>query len=163
MFHAKKKATQSEFWIAADQVVAATKGGFYAKLDETLESFDLLSLDRALWTPAYNQSGVGRPGIDPVVYLKMMMVGFFENLPSERAIAARCDDSIAIREFLHYDLTEATPDHSSLSIIRQRLGGPVYEQVFTLVLSALSEHGLLLGKNLGIDSSVHAASRRWLS
>jgi transposase len=86
------------------------------------------------------------------------MVGFFENLPSERAIAARCDDSIAIRQFLHYDLTEATPDHSSLSIIRQRLGGPVYEQVFTLVLSALSEHGLLRGKNLGIDSSVLEAT-----
>ena len=65
-----------------------------------------------------------------------MMVGFFENLPSERAIAARCDDSIAIREFLHYGLTGATPDHSSLSMIRQRLDGPVYEQVFTLVLSA---------------------------
>ena len=55
-------------------------------------------------------------------------------------------------------MTEATPDHSSLSIIRQRLGGPVYEQVFTLVLSALSEHGLLRGKNLGIDSSVLEAN-----
>ena len=158
MFHAKKKAAQSEFWIAADQVVAATKGGFYAKLDETLESFGFAAQVRALCTPAYNQSGVGRPGIDPVVYLKMLMVGFFENLPSERAMAARCADSIAIRQFLHYELTEATPDHSSLSIIRQRLGGPVFEQVFTLVLSALQAHGLLRGKNVGIDSSVIEAN-----
>jgi transposase len=158
MFSAKKKAAQSEFWIAADQVVTPTKSRFYARLDETLESFAFADQVRALCAPAYDQSGVGRPGIDPVVYLKMMMVGFFEDLPSERAIAARCADSIAIRQFLHYELTEATPDHSSLSMIRQRLAGPIYEQVFTLVLSALQEHGLLRGKNLGIDSSVMEAN-----
>jgi len=158
MFVAKDKSAQPEFWIAAAQVTKPAKSVFYAKLEETLESFGFAAKVRALCAPAYKTSGAGRPGIDPVVYLKMMMVGFFENLPSERAMAARCDDSIAIREFLHYDLTEATPDHSSLSIIRQRLGGPVYEQVFTLVLSALSEHGLLRGKNLGIDSSVLEAN-----
>jgi transposase len=158
MFSAKKKAAQCEFWIAADQVVATAKSGFYAKLDETLESFGFAAKVRELCAPAYDKSGVGRPGIDPAVYLKMMMVGFFEDLPSERAIAARCADSIAIRQFLHYELTEATPDHSSLSIIRQRLDGPIYEQVFTLVLSALQEHGLLRGRNVGIDSSVMEAN-----
>jgi transposase len=158
VFATKDKSPQPEFWIAAAQVTKPAKSIFYAKLEETLESFGFAAKVRALCVPAYKTSGAGRPGIDPVVYLKMMMVGFFENLPSERAIAARCDDSIAIRQFLHYELTEATPDHSSLSIIRQRLGGPVYEQVFTLVLSALSEHGLLRGKNLGIDSSVLEAN-----
>jgi transposase len=158
VFAAKDKSAQPEFWIAAAQVAKPAKSAFYAKLEETLESFGFAAQVRTLCAPAYKAGGAGRPGIDPVVYLKMMMVGFFENLPSERAIAARCDDSIAIREFLHYDLTEATPDHSSLSIIRQRLKGPVYEQVFTLVLSALSEHGLLRGKNLGIDSSVLEAN-----
>src|SRR5665213_952859 len=158
MFVAKDKSAQPEFWIAAAQVTKPAKSVFYAKLEETLESFGFAAKVRALCAPAYKSSGAGRPGIDPVVYLKMMMVGFFENLPSERAIAARCDDSIAIREFLRYDLTEATPDHSSLSVIRQRLEGPVYEQVFTLVLSALSEHGLLRDKNLGIDSSALEAN-----
>jgi transposase len=158
MFTAKKKVAQSEFWIAADQVVTTAKIGFYAKLDETLESFGFAAKVRELCAPAYDKSGVGRPGIDPAVYLKMMMVGFFEDLPSERAIAAGCADSIAIRQFLHYELTEATPDHSSLSIIRQRLAGPIYEQVFTLVLSALQEHGLLRGRNVGIDSSVMEAN-----
>jgi transposase len=158
VFATKDKSAQPEFWIAAAQVTKPAKSTFYAKLEETLDSFGFAAKVRTLCAPAYKTSGSGRPGIDPVVYLKMMMVGFFENLPSERAIAARCDDSIAIREFLHYDLTEATPDHSSLSIIRQRLGGPVYEQVFTLVLSALWEHGLLRGKNLGIDSSVLEAN-----
>jgi transposase len=158
VFAAKNKSAQPEFWIAAAQAAKPAKATFYAKLEETLGRFGFAAKVRTLCAPAYTVGGAGRPGIDPVVYLKMMMVGFFENLPSERAIAARCDDSIAIREFLHYDLTEATPDHSSLSIIRQRLDGPVYEQVFTLVLSALSEHGLLRGKNPGIDSSVLEAN-----
>jgi transposase len=158
MFTAKKKVAQSEFWIAADQVVTTAKCGFYAKLDETLEGFGFAAKVRELCACAYDTSGVGRPGIDPAVYLKMLMVGFFEDLPSERAIAAQCADSIAIRQFLHYELTEATPDHSSLSVIRQRLDGPIYEAVFTLVLSALQEHGLLRGRNVGIDSSVMEAN-----
>jgi transposase len=158
MFSAKKKASQPEFWINADQVVVPVKCSFYSKLEETLEGFGFADKVRELCAPAYDKSGNGRPGIDPAVYMKMMMVGFFEDLSSERAIAARCADSIAIRQFIHYELTEATPDHSSLSIIRQRLEGPIYDQVFTLVLSALQEHGLLRGKNLGIDSSVMEAN-----
>jgi transposase len=158
MFSAKEKAFQPEFWINAEQVVMPAKCDFYSKLEETLESFGFADKVRELCVPAYDKSGNGRPGIDPAVYLKMMMVGFFEDLPSERAIAARCADSIAIRQFIHYELTEATPDHSSLSIIRQRLEGPIYDQVFALVLSALQEHGLLRGKNLGIDSSVMEAN-----
>ena len=158
MFAAKKKATQSEFWIAADQVVTSAKSGFYAKLEETLESFGFAAKVRALCAPAYDKSGVGRPGIDPVVYLKMIMVGFFEDLPSERAIAARCADSMSIRAFLKYELDEKTPDHSSFTVIRQRLGLEVYQRIFTLTLQALREHGLLRGKNLGIDSSVIEAN-----
>ena len=78
--------------------------------------------------------------------------------PSERGIAARCADSLSIRSFLHYELHEATPDHSSLTIIRQRLGAEVYEQVFGLVLKALGDHKLLKGRKLGIDASVMEAN-----
>jgi transposase len=158
MFVAKKKAAQCELWIATDQVVRSAQSGFYAKLEETLESFGFAAKVRALCAPAYDQSGVGRPGIDPVVYLKMVMVGFFEDLPSERAIAARCADSMSIRAFLKYELNEKTPEHSSFTVIRQRLGLEIYERIFTLTLQALREHGLLRGKNLGIDSSVIEAN-----
>jgi len=158
MFVAKQKAAQPEFWIPAEQVVSSAKSGFYAKLEETLESFDFAAKVRALCAPAYDKSGVGRPGIDPVVYLKMVMVGFFEDLPSERAIAARCADSMSIRAFLKYELNEKTPEHSSFTVIRQRLGLEIYEHIFTLTLQALREHGLLRGKNLGIDSSVIEAN-----
>ena len=150
MFSAKKKAAQSEFWIPADQVVSSAKSGFYAKLEETLESFGFAAKVRVMCAPAYDKSGVGRPGIDPVVYLKMTMVGFFEDLSSERAIAARCADSMSIRAFLKYELNEKTPEHSSFTVIRQRLGLEIYERIFTLTLQALREHGLLRGKNLGI-------------
>jgi len=158
MFSEKKKAVQPEFWIAADQVVISAQSGFYAKLEETLESFGFAAKVRALCAPAYDKSGVGRPGIDPVVYLKMIMVGFFEDLPSERAIAARCADSMSIRAFLKYELQEKTPEHSSFTVIRQRLGLEIYERIFRLTLQALREHGLLRGKNLGIDASVIEAN-----
>lgn len=113
----------------------------------------------ALCRKAYAEEAKGgRPGIDPVVYLKMLMVGFFEDLPSERAIASRCADSLSVRGFLGYDLLEPTPEHSSLSVIRQRLGLEIYQQVFELILVALREHGLLKGRHLGIDSSVMEAN-----
>jgi transposase len=158
MFCEKKKAEQPEFWIATDKVVSPASSNFYPKLEETLESFGFASKVRGLCAPAYDKSGVGRPGIDPVVYLKMIMVGFFEDLPSERAIAARCADSLSIRAFLKYELHEKTPEHSSFTVIRQRLGLEIYESIFVLLLEALREHGLLRGKNLGIDSSVIEAN-----
>jgi transposase len=52
----------------------------------------------------------------------MLMIGFFENLPRERSIASRCADSLSLRAFLGYQLDQYTPDHSSLSVIRSRLG-----------------------------------------
>src|SRR5881296_837641 len=149
---------QPEFWVATEQLPKSAKSSFYAKLDETLESFGFAEKVRQLCAPAYKQTGTGRPGIDPVVYLKMIMIGFFEDLPSERAIAARCADSMSIRAFLNYELDEKTPDHSSFTVIRQRLGLEVYERIFSLSLQALREHGLLRGKNLGIDSSVIEAN-----
>src|SRR5215212_9644172 len=132
MFSEKKKAAQAELWIVADEVVRSAGSGFYTKLEETLESFGFAAKVRELCAPAYDKSGVGRPGIDPVVYLKMIMVGFFEDLPSERAIAARCADSMSIRAFLQYELHEKTPEHSSFTVIRQRLALEVYQQIFTL-------------------------------
>jgi len=158
VFGNKEKAAQPEFWVATEQLPKSPKSTFYSKLDETLKSFGFVAQVRQICAPAYKQTGTGRPGIDPVVYLKMIMVGFFEDLPSERAIAARCADSMSIRAFLNYELDEKTPDHSSFTVIRQRLGVEVYERIFTLTLQALREHGLLRGKNLGIDSSVIEAN-----
>ena len=85
-------------------------------------------------------NGRGRPGIDPVVYFKMLMVGFFEDIASERGIAVRCQDSISIRAFLGYDLTQDTPDHSTLSIIRSRLGAWRFmSESLSLILQRLGQ------------------------
>jgi transposase len=113
---------------------------------------------RVFCAPLYTSGAKGRPPIDSVVYFKMLMVGFLENLPGERAIALRCGDSLMLRRFLGYDLNEDTPDHSSFTVIRQRLSGEVYQAVFDIILEGLCQHGLLRGKNLGIDSSVMEAN-----
>lgn len=103
----------------------------------------------------------GQPGIDPEVYVKMLRVGFFEPLASDRAITARCAESLSVCAFLHYELTENTPDHSSFTVIRvirQRLALEVYDAVCGLVVAAVHEKQLLRGKHLAIDTSVLEAN-----
>jgi transposase len=154
-----KDLKQGEFWVARDHLPTGAAGTFYRKLDETLRTIGFASAVREVCRPAYRDAGAGgRPGIDPAVYFKMLMIGFFENLPSERAIASRCEDSLSLRAFLGYDLTESTPDHSSLSVIRTRLGGEVYQAALEIVLKALLEHKLLKGRHLGLDSSIIEAN-----
>jgi hypothetical protein len=120
---------QQEFWIERARVSKPPREGFYSKLNEHLAAMDFARRVWALCEPAYREGSCGgRPGIDPVIYFKMLMVGFFENLRSERAIAARCEDSLSVRAFLGYGLEERTPDHSSLSVIRHRLGSEIYQE-----------------------------------
>ena len=154
-----KGPKQGEFWVVRDHLPAAAAGTFYRKLDETLRAIDFAEQVREICRPAYQDTSAGgRPGIDPAVYFKMLMIGFFENLPSERSIASRCEDSLSLRAFLGYDLTEATPDHSSLSVIRTRLGVEVYQAALEIVLQGLRKHKLLKGRHLGLDSSIIEAN-----
>jgi len=160
MFRPRKRTQeQKEFWVVAERLPKASPSRFYELLDRTLEE---MGFDKEVWelcAPAYaDASRGGRPGIDPVVYFKMLMIGFFEGIESERQIAARCEDSLSLRGFLGYALDEATPDHTSMSVIRQRLGSECFERVFALVVAALHRHGLLKGRHLGIDSSVIEAN-----
>lgn len=150
---------QEQFWVEAKALPPATPNPFYQRVEETLAKMNFAQEVWAICTPAYAASAKGgRPGIDPVIYLKMLMVGFFENLPSERAIASRCADSFSIRGFLGYAITERTPDHSSLSVIRYRLGTEAFQEIHLILLRALRAHGLLRGRQLGIDSSVMEAN-----
>lgn len=160
MFRKKTPEEAPTLWIATRDLPATPAHGFYQQLDGVLRARGFGDAVRARCAPFYdmNISKGGRPGIDPAVYFKMLMVGFFENLASERAIAARCADSLAIRAFLHYELTEATPHHSSFTVIRQRLPLAVYDAVFALILTALHEERLLRGRHLAIDSSVLEAN-----
>jgi transposase len=158
VFEKKEPKKQEEFWIETRRLPRLSAGRFFQGVDEVLAEIGFGEQVHQLCRPAYSQRSDGRPGIDPVVYFKMLTVGFFENLPSERAIAARCEDSLAVRAFLGYSLEEATPDHSSLSVIRRRLSAETYQAVFELILKALKNCGLLKGRYVGIDSSVIEAN-----
>jgi transposase len=160
VFRKKTPEEAPTFWIATGDLPATPAHSFYQKLDEVLTECGFGDEVRRLAEPFYDMdaSKGGQPGIDPEVYFKMLMVGFFENLTSERAIAARCADSLSIRAFLHYAIGERTPHHSSFTVIRQRLSGEVYEAVFAIVLRALREKKLLKGRRLSIDSSVMEAN-----
>ena len=153
-----KSLPQPELFVPSARLVQPATSSFYTKLEQTLASFQFSEQARQICAPAYSDNNLGRPGVDPAVYFKMLMIGFFENIASERGIAERCSDSISIRFFLGYDLTQATPEHSTLSIIRGRLGEDAYQQVFLLILSALQQHGLVKGQNVGIDASVIEAN-----
>jgi len=158
VFEKKEPEKQEEFWIETRRLPKLSAGRFFQRVDGVLAEIGFGEQVHRLCRPAYSQRADGRPGIDPVVYFKMLMVGFFENLPSERAIAARCEDSLAVRAFLGYGLEEATPDHSSLSVIRRRLAPETFQAVFELILRALKDCGLLKGRYVGIDSSVIEAN-----
>lgn len=150
---------QEQFWVHTRDLPRATPNVFYRKLDEALRSMGFAASVRDICLPSYadDEKG-GRPGIDPAVYFKMLMIGFFENLPSERAIANRCADSLSLRAFLGYGLDEDTPDHSSLSVIRNRLDLDQFRRAHEVVLTGLRKAGLLKGRHLGIDSSVMEAN-----
>lgn len=158
MIRPQQTGGQGEFWIARNNLPRAQASKFYDKLEETLAAMGFGERVRTFCAPLYTSGEKGRPPIDPVVYFKMLMVGFLENLPSERAIASRCGDSLMVRRFLGYDLDEETPHHSSFTVIRKRLSGEVYQAVFDVILEGLRRHGLLRGRNLGIDSSVIEAN-----
>jgi transposase len=100
----------------------------------------------------------GRPGIPPGVYFRMLLIGYFEGLDSQRGIAWRCADSNSLKAFLGYGFTETTPDHSSLTNIRQRLPLSVHEEVFAFVLQIAQLKKLLKGQAVGVDATLLEAN-----
>jgi transposase len=158
MIRKKMLPEQEEFWVSRESIRAGRGKSFYDRLADDLDKEGFGDFVRELCAPYYHAEAGGRPPIDPEVYFKMLMVGYFEKLPSERGIASRCEDSLSVRRFLRYDVTEATPDHSSLSVIRHRLPAEVYAEVFTFSLRPLRRAGLLPGKKIGIDSTTMEAN-----
>ena len=153
----KQGEVQSAMWVAYDQIPKGQGHAFYDHLQRILHRghFDAFAQD--LCEPFYATT-MGRPSIPPGRYFRMLLVGYFEGLDSERGICWRCADSLSLREFLQLDTTQAVPDHSSLSRIRTRLPLEIHHEVFIFVLRLLSARGLLQGKKLGIDASTMEAN-----
>jgi transposase len=152
----KRKPKQDELFIPTAKLAAGPGHPFYAKLNEVLAEAGFDAFVEKLCAPFYKEGG--RPGIPPGVYFRMLFIGYFEGLDSQRGIAWRCADSLALRTFLSIGITEATPVHASMTIIRQRLPESVFDKVFVFVLSLLEDKGLLRGKTIGIDATTLEAN-----
>ena len=107
---------------------------------------------------AFYADRLGRPSLRPGRYFRMLFIGYFEGLSSERGIAWRVADSLSLRSFLDLELTEAAPDHSTLSRTRRRIDVETHEAVFTWILERLSAAGLVRGKTVGIDATTLEAN-----
>lgn len=147
---------QAELWISTAALPRSAGHPFYAKLNQLLAVVEFDRFVEQLCEPYYAQAG--RPSIPPGIYFRMLFVGYFEGLDSQRGIAWRCSDSQALKTFLGYGLTDSTPEHSSLTVIRQRLPEAVHEQVFALVLKLAGEKKLLKGQQAGIDATLLEAN-----
>jgi transposase len=90
---------------------------------------------------------MGRPGLPPGIYFRLLMIGYFEGINSERGIAWRAADSSALRDFIGVGLDEAPPDHSTISRTRRSIDLETHRAIFTWVLQCVSGAGLVIGKN----------------
>jgi len=152
----KRKSKQDELFLPAAKIVSGPGHPFYTKLNQVLAEAGFDDFLEKLCTPYYKEGG--RPGILPGVYFRMVLIGYFEGLDSQRGIAWRCADSLGLRAFLGVGLTEETPVHASMTIIRQRLPESVYDEVFVFVLRLLKDKGLLRGKSVAIDATTLEAN-----
>jgi transposase len=127
--------------------VLVPKDNFYRRLEERID----LSFVRELARPLYARGG--RHSIDPVVFFKLQLVLFFEDLRSERQLMEVVADRLSLRWYLGYDLCEPLPDHSSLTKIRERYGLEIFRNFFERIVQMCVEAGLVRGKELFFDST----------
>ena len=132
---------------------------FHQRVNEVLDHYGFDDYVESLCEPSC-AALMGRTGIAPGIYFRMLMIVYHEGPDSERAITRRVSDSLSLRLFLGYGLTDATPGYWSLSKIRQRLPLEVHEKVFTWMVAALGRAGLVKGKTIGIDATMLRPTRR---
>jgi transposase len=132
---------------------AATPASYGSPLitDETLEPFDVGTVQPGAET-------MGRPSVPPGTYFRLLLIGYFEGIDSERGIAWRATDSLALRDFLGVGLDQAPPDPSTISRTRRLIALETHRAIFTWVLQCLSTAGLVKGKTIGIDATTLEAN-----
>ena len=153
----KRTPQQQEMWIATADLPRSPGHIFYRKLNELLSEVNFDHEVESLCKPYYAEHR-GRPSIPPGVYFRMLLIGFFEGIGSQRGIAWRCSDSLSLREFLGLGPTDSVPDHSSLTRVRDRLPLEVHQQVFLLVLQLAGLKKLLKGTTIGVDATTREAN-----
>jgi transposase len=152
----KQRERQEGLWYEAE-LPTAPGHPFYKRLNEVL---DKAGFDRFCETNCaeFYHEKLGRPSLAPGLYFRVMMIGFFEGLDSERGIAWRLADSLTLRQFLSIGLDEKTPDHVTISRTRRLINAETHQRIFTWVLERLAQGGLIKGKTIGVDSTTLEAN-----
>ena len=153
----RRHAKQTSMWVATSDLPRSVAHPFYARLNQILDKADFDGCVEALCQRFYADE-IGRPGLPPGRYFHLLLIGYFEGLDAERAIAWRAADSFALREFLGLVLPEAPPDHSAISRTRRLIDLETHEAVFTWILQRLADAGLVKGETIGIDATTLEAN-----
>src|SRR2546428_407755 len=148
----KRKSEQAPIWIAPSDLPVSPAHPFYARLNAILDEagFDRFAEEqcRSFYAPV-----MGRPSLPPGRYFRLLLLGYFEGLDSERGIAWRAADSLAVRSFVGLGLDAAAPDHSTISRTRRLIDLETHRAVFTWVQERLAAAGLLTGRTVAIDAT----------
>ena len=153
----RRRGRQPSMWVSSSDLPRSAGHPFYERLNRVLDAagFDAFVEEQCA---KFYADGVGRPSLAPGRYFRMLLLGYFEGLDSERAIAWRAADSLSLRQFLDVSLDAAPPDHSTVSRTRRRIDVETHLAVFTWVLQRLADAGLVGGKTVGIDATTLEAN-----
>jgi len=152
-----RREHQEVLWIASCTLARPASHPFYERLNELLSKHDF---DRFVEEKCrrFYAATMGRPGLAPGIYFRLLLLGYFEGIDSERGIAWRAGDSLSIREFVGIPLNEGTPDHTTISRTRRLIDVETHRQVFHWILELLADAGLVKGKRIGIDATTLEAN-----
>jgi len=153
----RKAEQQAELWIPTADLVKSAGHPFYERVNKLLAEAEFDRFVEEQCSKFY-AGNVGRPGLAPGVYVRMLLVGYFEGISSERGIAWRCADSLSLRSFLGLALSDRSPDHSTVSRTRRLIDLETHVEIFSFVLKLLAERGLADGKTIGVDATTLEAN-----
>ena len=143
-------------WVATADLPQGGGHPFYERLNQILNAAGFDAFVEQLCAPFYAR--MGRPSLAPGRYFRLLLVGYFEGLDSERAIAWRAADSLSLRSFLRLAPPASPPDHSTISRTRRLLSVEAHEAVFAWVVQQLADAGLVRGTTVGIDATTLEAN-----
>jgi transposase len=153
----RKRERQPAMWVTTTDLPTAASHPFYRRLNQLLREHGFDDFCEAQCATFYADM-MGRPGLPPGIYFRLLLIGYFEGIDSERGIAWRAADSFALRDFLGIGLEAAPPDHSTISRTRRLIDLESHRAVFTWVLQCLSTAGLVKDKTIGVDATTLEAN-----
>jgi transposase len=153
----RKTQDQQTLFIPTTKLPQSAAHPFYAKLNEVLAGWKFDAFVEELCAKFYAEK-IGRPGLAPGKYFRLLLIGYFEGIDSERGIAWRCSDSLSLRSFVGYRLDELSTEHSTISRTRRLIDLETHQEVFQWVLKVLADYDLISGKTVGIDATTLEAN-----